>query len=139
MYSLTPSMLTGISQLDAEHQDLVLAINLIEEAEHRRAVPDLIKRLIAFKDEMALHFRHEETYLDLLRYPARDAHAKHHAETLTALARIAEELDDGRLEPGDIAAECFNELLGTVLMMDMRFLNWHSEQKRRAAEVVRQI
>jgi hemerythrin len=82
---------------------------------------------------LADHFRHEEEYLQLLGYPARDAHGKHHAETLTALDRIAEEIRDGVIEPGEIAGECFNELLGTVLTMDMRFLNWHAEQKSRAS------
>jgi hemerythrin-like metal-binding protein len=126
-------MLTGIAQLDAEHQDLVTVINGIREAEQQGALHDVMRRLAFFKDELAGHFRHEETYLDLLRYPAREAHAKHHAETLTALERMAEELGEGLIELGDIAASCFNELLGTVLIMDMRFLNWHREQKRRAA------
>ena len=130
MYALTPAMLTGVAHLDAEHQDLVTAINRIAGAEARHDLGEVLAHLKRFRDELAGHFRHEETYLGLLAYPARDAHAKHHAETLTAIERIAEELADSAIELGGIAAECFEELLGTVLLMDMRFLDWNREKKR---------
>ena len=132
MYALTPSMLTGVTQLDAEHQDLVTVINRIASAEERHDSSEVLTHLRHFRDELAGHFRHEEEYLGLLSYPARDAHAKHHAETISALERIADELADSVIDLGGIAAECFYELLGTVLTMDMRFLDWHQEKKRAA-------
>lgn len=132
MFSLLPSMLTGIAHMDAEHHDLVGAINRIHEAEKRGSGPDVLKRLAEFRDHLAGHFEHEESYLALQQYPARDAHAKHHAESLVALDRMIEELSEGGIELGDIAAGCFSELLGAILMMDMRFLNWQAEMERRA-------
>ena len=132
MYSLISSMLTGITQLDVEHHELVSAINRVHEAELRGSVPDTVKRLAEFKEHLAGHFEHEEGYFTLHRYPALDAHAKHHAETLVALERIIEDLSAGAIELGEIAAECFNELLDTILMMDMRFLNWLAERERLA-------
>lgn len=132
MYSLLPTMLTGIAQLDAEHHELVSTINGVHESELRGSVTDTLKQLVEFKEHLAGHFEHEEGYLTLHRYPARDAHAKHHAETLVALERIIDDLDAGVIDLGNIAAECFNELLGTILMMDMRFLNWQAEQERLA-------
>jgi|JI9StandDraft_2_1071091.scaffolds.fasta_scaffold190291_2 hemerythrin-like metal-binding protein len=132
MYSLMPSMITGIAQLDAEHQDLVSAINRIHEAEQSGSTPEVLNRLGEFRDHLAGHFKHEETYLTLHRYPGRDAHMKHHAETLVSLDRIVEELSSSLIELGGIAAECFTDLLGAILTMDMRFLNWQAELRRRA-------
>lgn len=132
MYSLTPSMQTGIAQLDAEHQDLVMAINRIEEAERHGATPGVIMQLREFKEHLTEHFDSEERYLRMLHYPDADAHAKHHAETVTALDRMLQSVLDGEIEIGEIARECFHELLGTVITVDMRFLNWHAEHKRQA-------
>jgi hemerythrin-like metal-binding protein len=132
MFNLTPSMMTGIAQVDNDHHDLVAAINLIKAAEQEASIPDILKRLKEFRDHLAGHFKAEEHYLRMLRYPGADAHAGHHGEILAGLDRLLDGVIAGALEPGEIASQCFYDLMGAVVTMDHRFLNWHQEHKRRA-------
>lgn len=132
MYTLTPAMLTGIPQLDAEHHDLVAAINQLRAAEADEAAAECGKCLRQFREQLATHFESEEIYLRLLQYPAADRHAEHHGRILSTLDELQQALISGDRRPGRIAEECYSELLGTVLTMDLRFLNWHKEQQSRA-------
>ncbi len=129
MYALTPSLMTGVEQIDAEHQDLVMAINRIGAAEQEGSLPDTLQRLGEFRDLIKEHFESEERYLLLVKYPGASAHAKHHAETVELLTRLEDDLQSERLVLGDAASQCFYELLGAVLTMDMRVLNWLADQK----------
>lgn len=135
MYKLQPSMMTGVAQIDAEHLDLVTAINQIGAAGQEKASPDVIRRLGAFRDDVVRHFENEERYLRIVRYPAADSHAKHHAEIIAALDRLVEGLQDGALTPRQVAEECFHELIGAVIVMDMRFRDWHAEATREAGQI----
>lgn len=132
MYSLTPAMMTGIDPLDLEHQDLVKTINQIHAAEIGLDKEAVRTWLTKFKTDLVAHFEAEEAYLETLAYPAREAHAKHHADTVTALDRIAATLHSDATVTGGIAAQCFDGLLQAVLTMDMRFLNWQAERAYRA-------
>ncbi|TDQ80570.1 hemerythrin-like metal-binding protein [Dongia mobilis] len=132
MYTLTPAMLTGIAQLDAEHHDLVAAINQLRAAEADGTASDCGKQLRRFRDLLATHFESEEIYLRLLNYPWAGHHADHHGSILTMLDQLQEALLGGERQPGGIAEECYSELLGTVLTMDLRFLNWHQELQSRS-------
>lgn len=131
MYNLIPSMMTGIAQVDDDHHDLVAAINLIENAEKEASLPDVLKLLRDFRNHLATHFTSEELYLRMLKYPGIRTHAEHHSEIITGLDRMQEDVVAGTLVLGDIAAQCFHELMNAVITMDLRFLNWYEENKRR--------
>lgn len=120
-YSLLPSMQTGVAQLDAEHQDLVGAINRIDEAERGGDLISIVSSLNLFRNELAGHFANEEHYLRVMQFPGCDGHISHHTEVVAALDRMREAI--GR-KSGGVAALCFTELLATVVTMDMHFLNW---------------
>lgn len=114
-------MQTGVAQLDAEHQDLVGAINRIDEAECSGDLVSIVSSLNSFRTELASHFANEEHYLRVLQFPGYDGHVIHHTEVVAALDRMREAV--GR-KSGNVAARCFTELLATVVTMDMHFLNW---------------
>lgn len=129
MFALTEAMLTGLPQLDGEHQDLVLCINRLEDAERNGDLAEVLRLLAVFKSGLADHFDREEAYLGLIRFPRMDNHAKHHAETIVALERIIEDVRAGMRALGDVAAHCFNELLQAVLLMDMQVINWRADRQ----------
>ncbi|MBL8707694.1 MAG: hemerythrin domain-containing protein [Rhodospirillaceae bacterium] len=129
MYALSEAMLTGVPQLDGEHQDLVLCINRLEDAERNGDLAEVLRLLAIFKSGLAEHFAREEAYLGLISFPRLDAHAKHHSETIVALERMVEELQAGASILGEIAAQCFNELLQAVLLMDMQVINWRADRQ----------
>lgn len=127
-YSLLPSMQTGVAQLDAEHQDLVGAINRIDEAERGGDLVSIVLSLNAFRNELAGHFANEEHYLRVMQFPGCDGHVSHHTEVVAELDRLREAV--GR-KNGNVAALCFTELLTAVVTMDMHFLNWLETRRSR--------
>jgi hemerythrin-like metal-binding protein len=129
MYALSEAMLTGLPQLDGEHQDLVLCINQLDDAERKGNLPEALRLLAAFKVSLADHFEREEAYLGIIRFPRQDKHAKHHAETIVALERIIDDVQAGARALGDVAAACFDELLQAVLLMDMQVINWRADRQ----------
>ncbi|WP_374312885.1 bacteriohemerythrin [Dongia sp.] len=120
-FVLLPSMRTGVDSLDAEHQDLVSAINRIGVAEQDGDQGALLVSLHAFRSELADHFANEEHYLRMLKYPESDAHVRHHSNVIIALDSLRENLG---ITPAGIAARCYTELLTAVVTKDMEFLNW---------------
>lgn len=130
MFALSEAMLTGQQQLDGEHQDLVLCINRLDDAERQGDLPEVLRLLAIFKSDLAEHFEREEVYLGLVRYPRQVKHAEHHAETIALLERVIKDVQSGLRALGDIASACFDELLQTVLLMDMEVINWRADRRR---------
>ncbi|MBI2256634.1 MAG: hemerythrin family protein [Proteobacteria bacterium] len=129
MYSLLPSMQTGISHIDSEHQDLVAAINRIEAAALSQDAPAVLACLDAFRTELTGHFLNEERYLRMMQYPACDSHSHHHAEVVASIDQLRRGVSAGGVDLANVAPECFTDLLGAVVTMDMRFLNWLEDQR----------
>ncbi|MCW5750294.1 MAG: hemerythrin domain-containing protein [Alphaproteobacteria bacterium] len=128
MFSLTDSMLTGVSALDGEHEALVACLNRLAAAEAAGAAAEARRELRLFRDELAHHFASEEAELARIGFPGRLAHADHHAEILAGIERMLDELATGTRLPGDIALECFGRLMRAVLLMDMQVVNWQADR-----------
>ena len=124
-------MLTGVPTLDTEHQDLVAAINRLEQAEETGDLQEVIVHLKSFRDDLALHFASEERYLRMVRFPASDEHALHHAETLSAIDQLLGQVASSSVVSGTVAEECYHNFLTILLTRDMSFINWlHDHAKR---------
>jgi hemerythrin-like metal-binding protein len=124
-------MLTGVPTIDAEHQDLVAAINRLEQAEKAGDLQEVIVRLKSLRDDLALHFASEERYLRMVRFPASDEHAQHHAETLSAIDQLLGQVASSSVVSGTLAEECYHNFLSILLTRDMRFVNWlHDRAKK---------
>jgi hemerythrin-like metal-binding protein len=129
MYSLLPSMQTGISHVDSEHRDLVVAINHIEAAAESGDISTVLTHLDAFQQKLAGHFSNEEKSLREMQYPACDSHANHHSEVIASIDQLKRGVSEGSVELEQIAPQCFTDLLGAVVTMDMRFLNWLEDRR----------
>lgn len=128
-YKLNDNLRTGVAYLDEDHDDLVENVNGIADAEKAGSFEALLRRLAAFKNDLAEHFRDEENLLRELRYPKAAAHSRHHAEVIFALDRLICDVEAGAAVTGEIAATCYHELVSTVLLRDMEFVNWLADQQ----------
>lgn len=126
-FELTAAFLTGIEELDAQHQELISRINAVEKLEKSKDIPGLLGTLAEFKSDLADHFRAEEAHLRSVNYPKLSSHAKHHSETIVALERLIRDVEDHEPSQGGIAHVCFHELISAVLLTDMQFINWMAD------------
>jgi hemerythrin-like metal-binding protein len=124
MFKLTASMMTGISQIDAEHRELVEIINTLAEAERHHRSEDAAAALERFRQELESHFHREEAHLKSIHFPGLAAHGAHHIKTLGRLHMITEDSAAQTERPGGIATFCFDELLRVVLKQDLEVVNW---------------
>lgn len=131
MFTLMASMLTGNTQIDAEHRELVEIINAIAEAERHRRGDDVMAALERFRDGLESHFRREEAHLETIRFPGLAAHAEHHAKTLSRLQEIEADFTARPGHPSDTATTCFDELLRAVLKQDLEVINWQADRRIR--------
>lgn len=130
-FELNHTLRTGIADLDADHLHLVEHVNAIADAEKAGSIDALLARIAAFKNDLAEHFRGEEEHLRAVHYPKTGAHARHHAEIIVALDRLMRDVETGAVTAGEIAATCYHELISTVLLRDMQFVNWLADQQLR--------
>lgn len=87
----TDDLLTGIAEIDAQHQVLFDCLKRLEEAittEDRWSVSHFALEEVA--DFARIHFAVEEALLRLHGYPALDAHIQEHRSFTTELQDIKE-------------------------------------------------
>ena len=123
-FELPRSFLTDIAQLDGEHRALVAHINSVAELERGGDKNGVLAALARFTADLAEHFRAEERLFDRLGYPKLVEHANHHAETMTALDRLAHDIEGGKLATPRATHTCLHELLSSIIRVDKEFTNW---------------
>jgi hemerythrin len=131
MFQLTPSLRTGVECLDSVHRDLIATINRLQEAEENEAFPRALAILAEFRKELSAHFKSRDDYSDSVDFPKRDSDAKHHTESLVVLERLGRDISAGDVALGEASSECFNELLQSILLVDMPLLNWLADRANR--------
>lgn len=123
-FYLPQSFLTDMAQLDGEHRTLVARINSMAELERVDDKTRVLSALAIFIAELSEHFRREEDLFNELNYPKLVEHAEHHAETMTALDRLARDIEDGELANTHATHTCLHELLSSIIRIDKEFTNW---------------
>jgi hemerythrin-like metal-binding protein len=136
-FDLPQSFLTDMAQLDGEHRALVAHINSVAEFERVDDKIGVLSALAIFIADLAEHFRREEDLFNRLSYPKLVEHARHHAETMTALDRLARDIEGGELANGRATHTCLHELLSSIIRIDKEFTNWlaaNPTAQKKAAE-----
>lgn len=92
----------GVPAMDAEHKELVAAMNRIHELDARGAdkatVAATIDRLVVLTRR---HFADEEKHMEAIAFPDRKRHALIHADMLKRVGQHCEEFarGNGRVDP----------------------------------------
>ena len=96
---------TGISFVDAQHQQLFDAVNRLSEAFQEPGMASQVRRLLDdLMDQTVAHFRAEEACMQAHGFPGFTAHAGEHARLLRELQRFQGAVEAGQgLPPGSTA------------------------------------
>jgi hemerythrin-like metal-binding protein len=120
---------TGISFVDAQHQQLFDAVNRLGEAFQEPGMASQVGRLLDdLMDQTVAHFRAEEACMQAHGYPGFAAHAGEHTRLLRELQRFQDAVEAGQgLPPGTMAflAEWLNHHIHESDMAYAPFLKAH--------------
>lgn len=118
MYQFTEDCLTGIQEIDEEHRQLFKMINEAFEMlkEENSAAAGVKNMIAALKQYAAVHFAHEEAYMEKINDPELPRQKKEHAA-------FAERINQFDMEAGGGAAG--KKLLSELLEYLSRWLYCH--------------
>ena len=89
----TPDLATGNPTIDAEHQQLIKAINALMEACAKGKGRDEMEKVVRFLyDYTSKHFAHEEQFQLKYKYPDYPNHKKYHEGFKRVVADIGSRL-----------------------------------------------
>ena len=88
----------NIPEIDAQHEELIRLINLLQETmvhgAEKAVLDDLLSQLI---EHTRTHFATEEQLMSQYGYPGFEAHKSEHARLMQHLEGFAKRYDDGEL------------------------------------------
>jgi len=89
--------MTGIRELDMQHQQLFVFANALEEEIKKGATPATIKKAIGFMERYTVeHFQYEEMCMHGASCPETEMNKKAHAEFILELKRMDIKWDGGK-------------------------------------------
>lgn len=123
MIQWTDAIKTGHAQVDAEHKQLIEALNDLESALRDGAAREHVGKIIDFLNSYTRqHFAHEEVYMDKVQCPSREQNCREHALLISRLDSWIERYQAGAsltliLE---IHRELANWVTGHILKIDCK-------------------
>ena len=92
-YKWTDDLLTGSTQIDNEHKELIKAINdLLESGSKGKGRAELEKKVKFLSSYTKTHFAHEEVLQIKSKYPDYNNHKKHHQHFIDTVENINKKL-----------------------------------------------
>lgn len=102
----TPEMSVGIGDIDVQHRKMVRKINEISEAvDNIKSKEEIIEAINFFEVYSEEHFRTEEGYMQLYRYPEYPGHQKEHRQILSDMADVREKFKKGKITAKEVYEE----------------------------------
>jgi hemerythrin len=93
--SWTPSLATGVAEVDRQHKELFARVNQLSEAMRQGKGRAEIGQTLDFLGQYVVrHFTEEEKYMDELRCPAAAANRAAHQEFLATFKTLRKRFDD---------------------------------------------
>ena len=88
-FSFTKDLETGNVQIDAEHKQLIAAVNaLLEACQQGKGRAQLESAINFLADYTKTHFAHEERLQQSCRYPRYEAHKKWHTDFIAQIQQL---------------------------------------------------
>lgn len=92
-YKLNNDLLTGNTQIDTEHKELIKAINnLVEACSKGKGRLELEKTVNFLSSYTKTHFGHEEVLQKKYNYPDYNNHKKYHKQFIDTVENIRKKL-----------------------------------------------
>lgn len=93
-YLWNDSLSVGIREIDGQHQELLKAIYGLNQRNATVAGNDIKIRCIELIDQIITHFKTEERYFEIYRYPDEIIHREQHDIYLMTIKGIQKQLSD---------------------------------------------
>ena len=88
----------GVTEIDREHQNLIMIINdlsnAMKQGAGKKVIGGILKELTTYS---ITHFKHEEDYFDQYEYPESDIHKQEHAFYREKISEFEDDFKNGRL------------------------------------------
>lgn len=135
MIEWSAQLSVGISQVDAQHQELVKAFNTLQVAMQEGKGSDTVLKTLEFLGEYAVaHFGTEERLMRRHGYPGLSEHLAAHAEFKQDFGRILAETRQTKYRVAktmEVSRRLLDWLLGHIAQMDKKMGAWLVEQGAR--------
>ncbi|WP_161973728.1 bacteriohemerythrin [Hwanghaeella grinnelliae] len=110
----------GIAQIDADHQDIVEALEALRQHLDDAAY-DPVAKLQELVALLTAHFRREEDLMRQAEYPQADRHAYHHAKTIVEIQDVVSRVDSsGDVDIVDLRS-LYKVLIDDIFPADLHF------------------
>ena len=94
-FQWTEDLGTGVEDIDAQHQELILHVNaLLDACSHERGRDDIGKFLGYLSEYVAFHFAAEEREMTCYHYPGLAAHEQEHERFKKVVGDLKREFDE---------------------------------------------
>jgi len=110
----------GVAEIDADHQEVVEALEALRQHLDNAAYHPVAK-LQDLVDFLLAHFRREEDLMRKAEYPGAEAHAYHHAKTITEIQDVVGRVKSTRLVDIADLRSIFKVLIEDIFSADLHF------------------
>ena len=135
MLEWTPDYLTGIDEIDFQHQYFLKLINRIESKLATIALnhghSPLLKELVLYA---RFHFLSEENFMVEAAYPGLDEHLELHQQLIQELNNELQMLEQDMTEPGHIVKMLSNWFREHTLVEDQKYATYLQEHAGRSPD-----
>jgi hemerythrin len=102
----SPSMSVGIGDIDVQHRKMIRKINEISEAvDVSKSKEEIIEAIVFFEVYSEEHFKTEEGYMQVYRYPEYLGHQKEHRLLMDDMAKVREHFKQGKITAKEVYDE----------------------------------
>ncbi|MBL7544370.1 MAG: bacteriohemerythrin [Bdellovibrionaceae bacterium] len=115
----------GVQEMDAEHKVLIEKINALAEnlelTNDSRRDKAVKRAFSALAEYTRIHFNHEESYMESIKYPDLDAHKATHRKLLSQVVEFSSKIDEGQYDSAELMNFLNDWLMRHILGVDMKY------------------
>uniref|UniRef100_UPI0040482B27 hemerythrin domain-containing protein n=1 Tax=Aliarcobacter sp. TaxID=2321116 RepID=UPI0040482B27 len=119
-------------QIDAEHKQLFeIAQEAFEEVEPKLIQKRIKEVLLDLYDYMKIHFEHEETFMEEIKYPKRKEHKELHNRIITIINNFVRELPkiNENIAKRELARIIDIILVQHIIQEDRKIISWEKSEQ----------
>jgi len=126
LFDWTPNMSVGVKEIDEQHKKLINIINrLFRALKEGMAYMELASIIGDLTDYTKVHFRYEEKYFKLFKYPDAEKHIAEHQQFIEQVGLFTAELQEKKISLSfDVMDFLKNWLLNHILKSDKAYTQW---------------
>ena len=117
---------TGVGHIDAQHQELVLILNNLEQSIASDDTDEAVGRTLrVLSDYAARHFRNEEAFMREIQYPGYEEHVRLHRRLTARVDDLMQrKAGNRRVTAQELLALLTDWLIDHMVVEDKKYARW---------------